>query len=172
LQLEQGRLARDVEIQKGIYLTLKQQYELAKIEEVQEASIVQVLDKPQTPLGPNNKNLKLSVLLAGILGIGLGIMIGFVRSYADNSDMEERKKLRRVKHFFKKKFMDLFKDRRIAGIISGFMLVGLPLFLGTQSSNPVYFGMYSPIHLIINTIYLLVFLFSSWLFMHLSRQKN
>ena len=34
LQLEQERLARDVEIQKGIYLTLKQQFELAKIEEV------------------------------------------------------------------------------------------------------------------------------------------
>ena len=28
---------RDVEIQKGIYLTLKQQYELVKIEEVQQA---------------------------------------------------------------------------------------------------------------------------------------
>ena len=75
LELEQGRLARDVEIQKGIYLTLKQQYELAKIEEVQEASIVQVLDKPQVPLGPTNKNLKRSVLLAGILGIGLGILV-------------------------------------------------------------------------------------------------
>ena len=55
--------------------------------------------------------------------------------------MEERKKLRRVKHFFKKKIKDLFKDRRIAGIVSGFMLIGLPLFFGTESSNPVFFGM-------------------------------
>ena len=102
LQLEQSRLGRDVEIQKGIYLTLKQQYELAKIEEVQETSIVQVLDKPQVPLGPDNKNLKLSVLLAGILGVGLGIAIGFIRAYVDNSDMDERKKLRRIKHLFKK----------------------------------------------------------------------
>ena len=47
LQLEQDRLERDVEIQKGIYLTLKQQYELAKIEEIQGASVVQVLDKPK-----------------------------------------------------------------------------------------------------------------------------
>ena len=103
LQLEQDRYGRDVEIQKGIYLTLKQQYELVKIEEVQETSIVQVLDKPQMPLGPTNKNLKLSVLLAGMFGIVLGIMIGFVRAYVHNSDMDERKKLRRVKHFFKKK---------------------------------------------------------------------
>ncbi|MAG61025.1 hypothetical protein CL619_04520 [archaeon] len=172
LQLDQERLERDVEVQKGIYLTLKQQLELAKIEEVQETSVVQVLDRPTVAFKPSNKNLILSVILSFFLGGCSGIMIGFIRSYLDNKDMEERKKLRRIKHFLKKKIKDLFKDRRIVGIVSGFMLVGLPLFLGTQSSNPVYFGMYSPIHLIINTIYLIIFLFSSWLFMHLSRQKN
>jgi len=172
LQLAQERMERDVEVQKGIYLTLKQQLELAKIEEVQETSVVQVLDRPTVAFRPSNKKLTLSIILSFILGGAIGLIIGFVRSYLDNKDMEERKKLRRTKYFLKKKIKDLFKDRRIAGIVSGFMLVGLPVFLGTQSSNPVYFGMYSPIHLIINTIYLLVFLFSSWLFMHLSRQKN
>jgi len=173
LQLEQDRFARDVEIQKGIYLTLKQQLELAKIEEVQETSIVQVLDRPQAPLGPTNKNLKLSVVLAGVLGLGLGIMLGFVRSYLDNNDMDERKKLRRVKHFFKKKIKDLFKDRRIAGIVSGFMLVGLPLFLGTQSSNPVFFGMYSAKFMLVNTVYVFVLLSSISIFIYLTkRSKN
>ena len=172
LQLEQERLERDVEVQKGIYLTLKQQLELAKIEEVQQTSVVQVLDRPTVAYKPSNKKLVLSVILSFILGGGLGISFGFVRSYLDNNDMEERKKLRRTKHFFKKKIKDLFKDRRIAGIVSGLMLVGLPLFLGTQSSNPVYFGMYSPIHLIINTIYLGVCLFSTGLFIHLFRKKD
>jgi len=172
LQLEQERLERDVEVQKGIYLTLKQQLELAKIEEVQQTSVVQVLDRPTVAFKPFNKNLILSVILSFILGGGIGIMMGFIRSYLDNNDMEERKKLRRTKYFLKKKIKDLFKDRRIAGIVSGFMLVGLPLFLGTQSSNPVYFGMYSQIHLIINTIYLIIFLFSSVLFIHLFRKKG
>ena len=45
LQLEQERLERDVEIQKNIFLTLKQQLELAKIEEVQESNVVQILDQ-------------------------------------------------------------------------------------------------------------------------------
>ena len=58
MQLEQERLDRDVEIQKGVYLTLKQQLELAKIEEVQETSVVQILDRPQIALGPSNKKLK------------------------------------------------------------------------------------------------------------------
>jgi uncharacterized protein involved in exopolysaccharide biosynthesis len=172
LQLEQGRLARDVEIQKGIYLTLKQQYELAKIEEIQEASIVQVLDKPQVPLGPTNINLIRSVLLAGILGIGLGIMIGFVRAYADNSDMDERKKLRRVKYLFKKKLKDIFQDRRVSGVVSGLMLLGLPLFLGYESKTPVFFGMYSAKLMLVNTVYVLVLITFLSLFIYRNRKEN
>jgi len=166
LQLEQGRLARDVEIQKGIYLTLKQQYELAKIEEVQEASIVQVLDKPQVPLGPTNINLKRSVLLAGILGIGLGILIGFIRSYIDGAEKEERKKIRRIKYFFKKKGKELIKDRRISGLVSVLLLIGLPFYLGHESKNPVFFGMYSAKLMFVNTVYILVFLWTSGLFIY------
>jgi uncharacterized protein involved in exopolysaccharide biosynthesis len=170
LQLEQGRLARDVEIQKGIYLTLKQQFELAKIEEVQKASIVQVLDKPQVPLSPSNIKLKMSVFLAGFLGIGLGIMLGFIRAYANNSDMDERKKLRHVKHVMKKKIKNIFQDRRISGIVSSLMLIGLPLFLGYESKNPVFFGMYSAKLMLLNTIYVFIFLSSSVLFIYLTRK--
>ena len=172
LQLEQGRLARNVEIQKGIYLTLKQQFELAKIEEVQEASIVQVLDRPQVPLGPSNKNLKLSVLLAGVLGVVLGIIIGFIRAYADNSDIDERKKLRRVKHLLKKKMKDIFIDRRIAGIVSGLMLVGLPLFLGYKSKSPIFFGMYSAKLMLVNTVYVFVLLSAIVLFFYLNKTSK
>ena len=39
LQLEQERLSRDVDIQKGIFLTLKQQLELANIEKIQNETI-------------------------------------------------------------------------------------------------------------------------------------
>jgi len=172
LQLEQERLERDVEVQKGIYLTLKQQLELAKIEEVQETSVVQVLDRPTVAFNPSNKNLVLNVILSFISGCGLGVIIGFIRSYLDNNDMDERKKLRRSKHFFKKKIKDLFKDRRIAGIISGFMIIGLPLFLGTQSSNPVYFGMYSPMLMLVNTVYVAMLFASVSLIIYLSRKKK
>ena len=172
LQLEQERLDRNVEVQKGIFLTLKQQLELAKIEEVQEASVVQILDKPQIALGPSNKNLKWSVLLAGILGLGLGIVLGFIRSYLDNNDMEERKKLRRVKHFFKKKTKDIILDRRVSGIVSVFLLIGLPFYLGHESKNPVFFDMYSPKLMLVNTVYVLMLIVSISLFIILSRKKT
>jgi len=172
LQLEQERFERDVEVQKGIYLTLKQQLELAKIEEIQETSIVQVLDKPQVSLDPVNKKLKSNVMLAGFLGIGLGIIIGFIRRYSDNSDINERKKLRRVKYLFKKKIKDIFKDHRISGIVSGLMVIGLPLFLGYESQNPVFFGMYSTKLMVVNTVYCLMLLSSSVLYIYLIRRNS
>ena len=171
LQLELEKLARNVEIQKGIFLTLKQQLELAKIEEVQKTRVLQVLDKPHVPLGASNKNIKLSILFAGILGTALGTIFAFIRSYFNSKDIEERKRIRRTKHFLKKKFKDLFKDRRIAGIVSGFMLIGLPLFLGTQSSNPVYFGMYSPMLMLVNAVYVVMLFASVSLFIYLSIKK-
>ena len=112
LQLEQERLQRDVEVQKGIYLTLKQQLELAKIEEVQETSVVQVLDRPTVAFNPSNKNLVLYVILSFISGFGLGVIIGFIRSYLDNNDMDERK-TPSLQTFFQEKIKDLFKDRRL-----------------------------------------------------------
>ena len=61
LQLQLDRLQRDVEIQKGIYLTLKQQLELAKIEKIQETSVIQIIDNPQLPVASNSKNLFIKV---------------------------------------------------------------------------------------------------------------
>ena len=133
LLLDQDRLTRNLEIQKGIFLTLKQQLELAKIEEVQGASIVQILDMPQIPLGPSNINLKGNVLVALIGGLILGAILGFFRSYLNNDDMIERKKLRRVKLFIIKKTQDIISDQRVTGIVSSVLIIGLPFYLNYQS---------------------------------------
>jgi len=172
LELDQERLYRDVDIQKGIYLTLKEQLELGKIEEIQEASIVQILDYPQIPLGPANINLVSNVLLSALLGLGLGIAIGFIRVYLKNSDINERKKIKKMKLSAKKKINDLLLDRRISGLISLTLLIGLPYYLSYKSQNPVFFGMYSSKLMIVNTIYIIILLFSSGLFLSLSRKRK
>jgi uncharacterized protein involved in exopolysaccharide biosynthesis len=164
LQLQQERLARDVEIQTGIYLTLKQQLELAKIEEVQETSIVQVLDKPQVPLGPSNINPKFNVMLAGVFGLGVGILLGFLRSYTKNTDISERRKLRRMRNFLKKKGKDIIIDYRIHGTVSILLLSSLPFYLKYQSKNPVFFGMYSSKLMLVITIYVIILITSVILF--------
>lgn len=164
LQLELDRFSREVEIQKGIYLTLKQQLELAKIEEVQEASIVQVLDPPQLPLGPSNKNLKKTILLSLFVGLGLGIIIGFFRSYINNDDMHERRKLRRVRNFVKKKTKEIVLDYRFTGTISILLFLCLPFYLGHRSEIPKFFGVYSSKLMLLIICYILVLIFSTILF--------
>ncbi|MBT6936479.1 MAG: hypothetical protein HN982_02730 [Candidatus Marinimicrobia bacterium] len=171
LQLDQERLTRDVDIQKGIYLTLKQQLELANIQKIQSGNILQILDEPQVPLTGSRKNLIYKVLLAGILGVGFGIFLGFFRAYVNNSDINERRKLRRVRNFLKKKGIDFFLDHRVYGIISLFLLGGLPFFLNHKSINPVFFGMYSVAAIFMNTIYILILIISISLFIYIFRKK-
>ncbi len=171
LQLEEERFERDVEVQKGIYLTLKQQLELAKIEEIQETSIFQVLDEPQIAISPSNKNIKTQLILALMLGMGIGIILSFIRAYFDNNDIEERKKLRRVKYFFKKKTKEISSDRRVTGSISVLLMFFLPYYLGYESSNPVYFSRYSRDIMLLNTLYICVLIIAIILFF-LSRRKD
>ena len=171
LQLEQERLSRDVEIQKGIFLTLKQQFELAKIEEVQKSSIVQILDEPQVALGPSNKNLKLGIFLSLFTGIGLGAFVGFFRSYLNNSNVSERKKIRKIKNFLNKKTKDIIWDKRISGTVGALMIMGLPFYLGYESRNPVFFGRYSPILMAIISIYVLITMASIGFYITSSKKK-
>ncbi len=165
LQLEQDRLNREIEVQKGVYLSLKQQLELAKIEEIQETSILQILDKPTTPLYPINKNLKLSVVLSAVLGLLLGILFALLRSYLNyNKNMDERRKLRRIKNFIRKKGKDFIFDQRVMLTMVIMLTMGLPLYLGYQSKNPVFFGRYSMKLMIVNSAYVLALIFAIIMF--------
>ena len=172
LQLEQDRLNRDVEVQKGIFLTLKQQLELAKIESVQQNSIVQILDPPQVALFPFNKNLKRNLILALLTGLGLGVLLAFLRDFLDNDNISERKKLRKVRLFLRKKTLEIFLDYRMSGIISIIMLLCLPLYLGYRSNNPTFFGMYSNKIFILNLTYVLVLIFSITSFLITKRNRK
>ena len=120
----------------------------------------------------NNPKSKVQNRDSCVAIIGLGIMIGFIRAYADNSDIDERKKLRRVKHFFKKKAKDIVLDRRVSGIMSVLLLIGLPFYLSHESNNPVFFGMYSAKLMLVNTVYVITLLFSIGLFVRLSRKES
>jgi tyrosine-protein kinase Etk/Wzc len=50
LLLEQERLARDVQMKSTIYVELKKQYELAKLEEIKNITIVNILDVARPPM--------------------------------------------------------------------------------------------------------------------------
>ena len=108
LQLEQQRLSREVTVITGVFTTLKQQLETAKIEEVKESDYVVVLDPPDIPIVRSEPKKKQSIILAGILGIALGMVIGFIREYFSNSDNDERQKLNQARSLFLNNLSELF----------------------------------------------------------------
>ena len=156
LQLEQDRLTRDVEVQKGIYLTLKQQLELAKIEEIQQGSIFQILDEPRIPQAPISNRIILKLILATILGLTFAIIIAFARTYIKRAGFKERKRFRKVKYILNKNIYDLFNDPNVSLILALTFTIGLPYLLQHKSKNPTFFGLYSPTALVINIIYILL----------------
>lgn len=73
LQLQQGRLLREVRIQEELYLTLKKELEMAKIEEVKSLPMVKVLDKAVPPISKYKPRrtyiMTVSIFFAFILGV-------------------------------------------------------------------------------------------------------
>jgi uncharacterized protein involved in exopolysaccharide biosynthesis len=74
LLLEEGRLNRSVREQEEVYLTLRRQYELAKIEERRDVPVINVLDSAVVPsfrISPRRA-------IMGILGLVIGGTLGAI----------------------------------------------------------------------------------------------
>ena len=114
LLLERERLTREASVLTGVFTTLKQQLEMTKIDEVKESALVQVLDPPVAPLFRDKPKRKLSVLLSLILGFGFAVVVAFVREYAQNSDEEEKGKMRQISLLTRSTISDLilFKKKK------------------------------------------------------------
>jgi len=78
LLLEEERLTTEMDVKKGIFSTLKQQFELAKIEEVEEGATVQILDKPVAPYEQSSPKIFLSIFLSIFIGFGISVVIAYV----------------------------------------------------------------------------------------------
>ena len=154
LQLQFDRLSREMEVQKGIFLTLKQQLELAKIEQIQGSPIIQILDKPQLPLSPSNQTILINIIISLFFGIFLGSVLGFFRFYFKNSYTEDKRKFRRVKGFFRKKTKEIALDKRVSGVLVIILFACSPLYLFEKSENPIFLNSYSPLLLLMNILYL------------------
>ncbi len=111
LLLEQQRIVREVTVLTGVFTTLKQQLETTKIEEVKEQDYVIIIDSPEIPLKRSKPNKRLMVILAGLLGIGLGVFIGFIKEYIINSEYEEKEKIAKAKSLFINNVSELFPER-------------------------------------------------------------
>lgn len=111
LQLEKQRLAREVTVLIGVFTTLKQQLETTKIEEVKESDYVVILDAPELPLRPSKPKKKQMVILAGLIGLGLGLILAFIREYAANSEKEEKDKIIEAKFLVRKNILGFISNK-------------------------------------------------------------
>ena len=75
LAMEMARLKREVEIKSKVFLTLTQQYELARVEAKKDVPIVQVLDYAKAPEGKSGRNRKFLILISFLLSSFMGIAI-------------------------------------------------------------------------------------------------
>ena len=92
LQLERQRLEGGDCFNWCIY-NLKTATETTKIEEVKESNYVIVIDPPEVPLHRSKPKRKIMVVFPGFLGLGLGILLAFIKDYSLNREIEEKEKM-------------------------------------------------------------------------------
>jgi uncharacterized protein involved in exopolysaccharide biosynthesis len=108
LQLERQRLQREASVLTGVYTTLKQQFETAKIEEVKDADYVVILNPPSFPIFADEPQKKKIVLLTLVLGCILSILLFVILEFY--GDLLQSKKIKsEIKKQFRY-FMLTFKN--------------------------------------------------------------
>lgn len=83
LQLQLGRLMREVEIKEEIFLTLSKEYELAKIQEIKDAPVIDVIEKPVSPFYKSYpkriKTMIFSIILSFFISFILVYCIDYIK---------------------------------------------------------------------------------------------
>ena len=67
LLLEQARLEREVQMNSTIFVELKKQYELAKLDEIKNSTVVNILDRASTPIHKSRPNRATNAVILFLL---------------------------------------------------------------------------------------------------------
>jgi len=88
LVFEEGRLRRQVELRQELYLTLRREYETARIEEVNDAPVITVIDSAAVPQRKSSPQRMVWALVAFTLGGTVGVFWAFATEYVDRARRE------------------------------------------------------------------------------------
>lgn len=78
VMLEEGRLLRNVTLNQEIYLQFQKQYELVRVEELDNQTLIQVVKNPEIPVVRSSPKRKMIVAVALISGALIGIFGAFL----------------------------------------------------------------------------------------------
>lgn len=83
LILEQARMQRALRINEEIYLQLKKEFEMAKIEESNDTPLIEIISKPVLPVNPDPGKAKfivpIALVLGGVTGTLLALLVAWGR---------------------------------------------------------------------------------------------
>jgi uncharacterized protein involved in exopolysaccharide biosynthesis len=83
LMLEQGRLQRAIDLNSALFIELEKQYELAKLDEIRNTPVVQVLDPARTPAEKSSPKRALIAILAALASLIFVPMYYYLRDFID-----------------------------------------------------------------------------------------
>jgi uncharacterized protein involved in exopolysaccharide biosynthesis len=85
LLFERNRLERQVTLRQEVYQTLRREYEIARIEEVNDTPVLTVVDPAVPPAYPSSPRPVRMAFVAGVLGLLLGVSLAFLLQYLERS---------------------------------------------------------------------------------------
>jgi uncharacterized protein involved in exopolysaccharide biosynthesis len=98
LEVERDRLKRNITVQTEVYIQLRKQLELAKIEEQEKRPLIEILERAMPPQRKFKPVVKKSVIMAGFLGFfafcGLAFVLEITKKI--NKDDENTKEFLRI----------------------------------------------------------------------------
>lgn len=114
-RLEYMRLLREAKFNEYLYGLLQKQFEMAKLGEVKDAAVIQVIDEAVPPQVRFKPKRRLMVMLAAVLGFFLSIFAAFFLEFLENArrDPESAAKLDAFKKYARitKDDFRLIRDR-------------------------------------------------------------
>lgn len=85
------KLKTEIEATTEVYKMLRVQLEQAKLDEISNKSVIELLDEAVVAKVPSSTSRKLIVIISGVLGLFMGVFITFVKEFAKGINWQEFK---------------------------------------------------------------------------------
>jgi len=89
LMFEEGRLRRQVELRQELYVTLRREYETARIQEVNDTPVITVIDAAVAPQWKSSPKRRLWAFVAFALGGVFGLFWAFGADYVERAKRDQ-----------------------------------------------------------------------------------